>query len=67
MHFYFEIKVMLCFEIQKNSMNNVINISEDSLEVTLSKLNQELMKLVLFCHWRWIISQLLFIAFILFD
>lgn len=31
MHFYFEIKVTLCFEIQKNSMNNIINISEDSL------------------------------------
>ena len=37
MHFYFEIKVTLCFEIQKNSMNNIINISEDSLQVTLFK------------------------------
>lgn len=37
MHFCFEIKVTLCFEIQKNSINNIINISEDSLQVTSSK------------------------------
>lgn len=34
---HFEMKVTLCFEIQKNSMNNIINISEDSLQVTLFK------------------------------
>lgn len=56
MHFYFEIQVTLCFEIQKNNMNNLINISEDSLQVTLSKLNQELMNLLLFYHCRQIIS-----------
>lgn len=37
MHFYFEIQVTLCFEIQKNNMNSIINISEDSLQVTLFK------------------------------
>lgn len=37
MHFYFEIQVTLCFEIEKNNMNNIINISEDSLQVTLFK------------------------------
>jgi len=56
MYFYFEIKVTLCFAIRKNSMNNIINISEEFLQVTLSRLNQELMKLLLFCHCRWIIS-----------
>lgn len=37
MHFYFEIQVTLCFEIQKNNMNNIINISENSLQVALFK------------------------------
>lgn len=48
-------------------MNNVIIISEGSSQVILSGLNQGLLKLLLLCHCRRIISQPLSVPSILFD